>query len=93
MMDNLVTFAAIAGPLAIFMIVVSGVEMYIERRRHNRHLDHHNPHHSTTPVHAHQRAGSRRDPVPRALAQRKKIAPRGGRTPTRRTRKISVLKV
>lgn len=32
MMDNLVTFAAIAGPLAIFMIVVSGVEMYIERR-------------------------------------------------------------
>ena len=31
MMDNLVTFAAIAGPLAVFMIVVSGVEMYIER--------------------------------------------------------------
>lgn len=33
MMDNLVTFAAIAGPLAVFMIVVSGVEMYIERRK------------------------------------------------------------
>lgn len=54
MMDNLVTFAVVAGPLAVFLIVVSGVEMYIERRRHNRHLDHHNPHHSTTPVHAHQ---------------------------------------
>ncbi|MBC3938546.1 MULTISPECIES: hypothetical protein [Anaerotruncus] len=73
MMDNLVTFAAIAGPLAVFIIVVSGVEMYIERRGHNRHLDHHNPHHSTTPVHAHQRASGRRDSVPRALAQRKKI--------------------
>lgn len=73
MMDNLVAFAAIAGPMAVFMIVVSGVEMYIERRRHNRHLDHHNPHHSTIPLHAHQRAGGRRDSVPRALAQRKKI--------------------
>lgn len=93
MMDNLVTFAAMVGPLAVFMIVVSEVEMYIERRGHNRHLDHHNPHHSTTPMHAHQRAGGRRDPVSRALAQRKKIAPRGGRTPTRRTRKISILKV
>ena len=93
MMDNLVTFAAIAGPLAIFMIVVSGVEMYIERRRNNRHLDHHNPHHSTTPLHAHQRTGGRSDPVPRALAQRKKIAPCGMAVPTRRTRKISVLKV
>ena len=73
MMDNLVIFAAMVGPLAVFMIVVSEVEMYIERRGHNRHLDHHNPHHSTTPLHAHQRAGSRSDPVPAALAQRKKI--------------------
>ena len=32
MMDNLVIFAAMVGPLAVFMIVVSGVEMYIERR-------------------------------------------------------------
>lgn len=31
-MDNLVTFVVVAGPLAVFMIVVSGVEMYIERR-------------------------------------------------------------
>lgn len=32
MMDNLVIFAAMVGPLAVFMIVVSEVEMYIERR-------------------------------------------------------------
>ena len=32
MMDNLVTFAAVAGPLAVWMIVISGAEMLIERR-------------------------------------------------------------
>ena len=87
MMDTLVTFAAVAGPLAVWMIVISGAEMLIERRPHNRDLDNNRPHQPANPLHAHQRGRGRRDSVSRAVAQRKKIAPRGGRTPARRARK------